>query len=378
MSHECSIVIPTYNRPHFLKRLLRYYVEQKSPNTIVVADSSFAPSCEANRDIVTSLCNTLSINYAIYQPDISLPLKIARALDTVETKYAVVCADDDFIVPESIELCVRFLEANADYSIAHGHALRIFTYGSANHDEHHSLRIETYPQCTIEFNDPRLRLQKHLKEYTATFYSVHRRSDLIHNMQTCHDKTADIRFGELLPSCLSLIQGKAKRLDILYMVRQVIPDSLAGKGKRLSWLDFLTSDDFSQRYTQFSNCLGEELENVMDLPATEAKDAVNHAFLAFLALMLYAGNIGPCTWEGQNARKRAIQQIWRVIQILPAAARSAIIDRKLVAMGQSPREAYKKLRLERELTGSPFRDDLLPIYEHVMRYPNGIHPLTNE
>lgn len=371
-------MIPTYNRPHFLKRLLLYYQEQKFPYTIVVADSGFAPSCEANQNVVAFLRNTLSINYEIYHPDMSLPLKIAQALNTVNSKYAVICADDDFIVPKSIELCVRFLEANADYSIAHGHALRLFSYASANHDEHHSLRIETYPQCIIDFNDPRLRLQKHLKDYTATFYSVHRRSDLIHNMQVCHDNTADIRFGELLPSCLSLIQGKSKRLDILYMVRQVIPDSLAGKGKRLSWLDLLTSDDFSQRYTQFRNCLVKELENVMDLPATEAKDAVNHAFLAFVALMLYASNIGPCTWEGQDVWKRAIQRIWRVIQILPAAARSAIIERKLVVMGQSPRETYNKLRLEHELTDYPFYADLQPIYEHVMHYPNGIYNSTKE
>ncbi|MBI4620265.1 MAG: TIGR00180 family glycosyltransferase [Desulfobacterales bacterium] len=378
MSHEYSIVVPTYNRPHFLKRLLLYYQEQKFPYAIVVADSSFAPSCEENRNVVASLCNTLNVHYQMYRTDISVPLKIAQALDTVNSKYAVICADDDFILPQAIELCVCFLEANPDYSIAHGHALRFFSYTSANRDAHHSLRIETYPQCILDFNDPRLRLQKHLKGYTATFYSVHRRSDLIHNMQVCHDKTADIRFGELLPSCLSLIQGKAKRLDILYMVRQVIPDSSAGKGKRLSWLDLLISDDFSQRYTQFRNCLVEELENVMDLPVTEAKNEVNHAFLAFLALMLYASNIGPCTWEGQDVWKRAVRRIWRVIQILPAAARSAIIERRLVVMGRSPREAYNKLRLKRELTGSPFYADLQPIYEHMMRYPNGVHTFTKE
>jgi len=369
-----SLIIPTYNRPHFLGRVLHYYRELNFRYTIVVADASSAPACEVNQKIVASVSDVLSTHYKLYPPDINVFLKIAQALDMVDSKYAVLCADDDFIVPSAMEQCIRFLEANPDYSIAHGHAALIVSQSSAQSDSHHGLRSHTYRQRTIAFDDPQFRLQNHLMDYTATFFSVHRRSDLTRNMQLASDNTIDYRFGELLPSCLSLIQGKAKCLDILYMVRQSIPDSTARKA--ISWLALLTSDDFSQRLAQFCNCLAEELAGVTGMPILEARDAVSHAFAPYLARE--RKSIAP--ERSLSTFEQTVQHAWRVIRVLPIAARSALLDRQMVAMARSPREAYRKLRHNQDDMSidklldprSPFHADFLPIYEHVRRYPDGV------
>lgn len=375
MNGMLSLIIPTYNRPHFLKRLLRYFQQQEFPYRIVVADSSSAPACDANLSIVASLRNNLSIRYEKYPFEIHLALKIAQALSGVDSKYAVICADDDFLVPKAIELCVRFLEANSDYSIAHGRAVRLKYKSIETRGDHNDLRINAYPQCDIGHNDPGVRLQKHLANYSATFYSVHRRSDLMRNMQLSYDNSIDCRFGEVLPSCLSIIQGKAKRLDILYMVRQSVRDSTKMAIARPSWPLLFTSDDFSKSYVQFRDCLAEELMSTNDLSMMETKDIVNHAFLSFMAQMLYINNIGQFTWRPRDVFNQAAQHIRQGIKILPAAARFAVFGRQFVDVLRSPHEVFRKLRCEQKLPlikpGSRFRTDFMPIYKHVMHYPNG-------
>ena len=38
--NDCTIVIPTYNRPAYLRRILRYYDRTGIPLSVIVADSS--------------------------------------------------------------------------------------------------------------------------------------------------------------------------------------------------------------------------------------------------------------------------------------------------------------------------------------------------
>ena len=385
-----SIIIPTYNRPQLVWSLLRYYQKVGCSHTIVLADSSSPPAREMNRKAVASFQGPLRVHYEQYNPAINLILKITQALDVVNSRYAVLCADDDFIVPRAIDQCVQFLEDHPDYSIAHGQGVSIGTQPNAYDNSHHNLRTCTYRQRTIDFDDPQLRLQNHLIDYAPTFYSVHRRLDLLRNLELVCNSVTDYQFGELLASCLSLIQGKAKRLDILYLVRQSFPDTATLK--TISWPQLLTSDDFSHRYMQFRNCLAEALVGAIHVPLAEAKDAVNAAFLAYLACVLESKLPRPAA-PGLNAFQQIKARSWQVIRVLPAAIHSALFDRQLIAMVRSPRRAFRQLqygyskRREERLAKqdpmyigrllddrTPFHADFLPVYEHVIRYSNGVAP----
>jgi hypothetical protein len=305
-------------------------------------------------------------------------LKIARALEKADSEYAAICADDDFIVPKSIEQCVRFLEANSGYSVASGSAARIVTYVNYRNSQY-SLHTYTYRQRTIESDEPRLRLRDHLGDYVPTFYSVHRRLDLIHNMQLAYDNTSDnlCLFAELLPSCLSLVQGKAKRLNILYMVRQSHPDSeAAGAIPRRAGLAL---DDFPQRYVRFRNCLAEELASVTHMSVAEAGDVVDDAFQVYRKHLL-------------SEKSDTVRRAQRLLRVLPTSIRLAFFDRQLLAMLQAPLQVYHQLQFEHDLLckqdddmlinklldhRSPFHTDFLPIYELMMRYPCGISTQTS-
>jgi len=49
MISKCTIIIPTYNRPRYLKRILSYYDNHGRAFNIVVADSSSNENKEINK-----------------------------------------------------------------------------------------------------------------------------------------------------------------------------------------------------------------------------------------------------------------------------------------------------------------------------------------
>jgi hypothetical protein len=97
----------------------------------------------------------------------------------------------------------------------------------------------------------------------------------------------DFRFGELLPSCLSVIQGKAKKLDCLYMVRQSNPVSEAHNPKGYSIYGWIAETDWSDHYKHFRYCLAEELSRYDSISMEEAKHIVKYGLWLYLATVMF-------------------------------------------------------------------------------------------
>ncbi|NQU02533.1 MAG: glycosyltransferase, partial [Syntrophaceae bacterium] len=57
-----TIIIPTYNRPQYLKRILSYYDEYGTAYNIIVADSSSDEIKKVNEETISSFSN-LDIQY---------------------------------------------------------------------------------------------------------------------------------------------------------------------------------------------------------------------------------------------------------------------------------------------------------------------------
>jgi glycosyltransferase domain-containing protein len=367
-----SLVIPTYNRPQFLERLLHYYVDQNFSHPIVVADSSSGSALEANQKLITSFQGSLSITYRVFSPDTAPYLKLAATIRSLEDKYVAICADDDFIVPDALDRCVDFLEENADWAIAHGRttAVRVLDTGEGNE----IVGAYTYPQRTIDSADPVERLEDHLRCYTATYYSVHRRTQLAKNLQLANDQTIDYRFGELLPSCLSIIQGKSKCLDVLYMVRQADSGSATSKysEKMLPWDDLLLVGDFSIRYSKFRGCLEEELAAVSGTSTAEAQAVVDEGFRAYLARNLSVD-------EANKSRNRMPKErAYRLVRTLRLATQMAIVDRRFLRMIRDPRSSYREALTRGSFSRSdemslpallnsrsPFHEQFMKVYKYM-------------
>ncbi len=147
-------------------------------------------------------------------------------------------------------------------------------------DFHHGLCTYTYTQLpTLNFDDPIIRLEKYYTLRITSFYSIHRRPNLIRNMLLAHRCTGCHHFGELLLDGLALIQGKSKFLDTLYMVRQLTPDRESLK--IIAWEELLLSNDFTQQYERYLDCQAEEIGRLTGKSISQAKDVVSRGFLVY-------------------------------------------------------------------------------------------------
>src|SRR3989338_4602092 len=316
-----TLVIPTYNRPDFLERALRYYAAQQVRCPIVVADSSPSPAADANRRAADTRRPVLTIRYERYEPEIHVAQKIARALEDVPSPYAALGADDDFSIPASLERGAAFLASHPDYAMARGEAALVHL---APADDGRSIEAVRYMQRGIEGSTGTARLLDHLAHYSMTFYSVHRTAWLRQTWRTVAALELDYAFVELLPSCLSVIQGKCKQLGGLFLVRQghAAQTSVNHLRDPLEWIG---DSRWSGQQAAFRQALAEALIRQDGLGSAEAHEVVKRAYWACLAGLLaqkWQRRYGPqrvsartvARWREIARRIPGLRSAWRSVR----------------------------------------------------------------
>jgi len=234
---DLNIIIPTYNRPSRLKRILSYYNGFKEDYRIIIADSSNYKNQKANKNIISSFQDLDILHLSKYDPKTKLSHKLADAVDYADRKYCVFCADDDFIIMSGIKKAVSFLEENSDFSCAHGGYISF----STKQDEQGRKQIHweiSKIYKSIASPSPEERLFLNFSDYMYTFYAAHRTDFLSMLVKENIKYTDDDRFGEILPSMLDVIYNKMKYLDTLYCVREILHDSGGRTSKKIQ--DFIS------------------------------------------------------------------------------------------------------------------------------------------
>jgi len=281
-----TILIPTYNRPNRLRRLLDYYNKYGKGLNIIVADSSSNESKKLNKNIISKFPKLDILYIDKYSPTIGLFHKLSDALNYVNTKYCVVCADDDFITPNGIIKSVNFLENNEDFSVAQGHYISFHFKNEDKREQKFYWNFPAYLDKSITFPEAESRLAFHLSNYQlTTFYAVHRTDLLKVIFKDTVKYTDDGNFGELLSSVLALIYGKMKHMDVLYDVRETIIDSDGKTSKSLN--DFLKDKTYKKKYNKFRDCLVEHLIKNSQMNSDEAKELIDKAMSVYLKKSYY-------------------------------------------------------------------------------------------
>ncbi len=277
---NCSILIPTSNRPSYLKRILGYYSGYESTYSIIVADGSSDAIKRVNEETISSF-NNLSIQHLDkYSSETRLYMRILDALNYVNTKYCVFCADDDFITLNGIKQSVHFLEGNPDFTIAQGYYIgfHLEINKEGNQEFHWNPR---YSQESIIFANPEDRLACYLsKPWIPTFYAVHRTDLMRMIFEEAVKFTEDNRFGELLSSSLVFIRGKMKCLDVLYGARENPPETGIATQKTL--LDFIRDGTYDKKYREFRGCLSMHLSRQSKLNIKEADKVIDKAMSFYI------------------------------------------------------------------------------------------------
>lgn len=268
-------MITTMNRSDFLIRLLNYYATVGFKYCISIGDSSNAKHVEKAKKAINNLEGKLKIIYTEY-PGLNDVECMKKVLESVSTPYAVNLADDDFLIPNSLEKCLIFLENNPSFSSAHGVGIVFNLHSSGAFGQFANIIINRLP--SIEADTASNRISDYLENYCVNMFSLHRTGNwqaMIKDSSSFHDRSFG---GELFPCCLSVIQGKVKQLDCFYLMRQ----NHDARSKLPSKDEWINSPNWNAAYNIFIDNLAEEISQKDDISFDEAKGIVKQAFDSYL------------------------------------------------------------------------------------------------
>ena len=213
---KLSIIIFTYNRYEFLERLLDYYRSFDLKCPIIVLDSSSDP---ITSDHLKQLLSQSTVIHQKFDPKLYLISRISQGLGLVQTPFAVLCADDDFIIPDALAQCVDFLEGHPDYACAHGLYINHLLTQKDHQFIWSSLNKKAF---SLESDQALDRFEGFFPDgYDGLpFYALHRTEDLQAVWKQTESFVDSTFLGEIFPSCCTVLIGKMKILPIFYSSRE--------------------------------------------------------------------------------------------------------------------------------------------------------------
>lgn len=280
--NKVDIIIPTYNRPDFLKRILGYYQIYGRNLKFIIADSSSPVNKSRNKKIIDSYSKLNILYMDKFSPNLSQHHKFAEVIQYARSKYVCFCADDDFIVPNGIKEAVDFLEKNPDYSAAHGTYISFHVYKTLFGIKKFWWRF-LYSPHSISSPNPLNRLKHHLTNYTLVAWAVQRTSiaKIYHNefLKCKIDPYLLPVFGELLPDALTVIYGKIKHLNTLYGARQAFSQISSSYP---SLKDAKNTGIYDLEYGKFKNCLLNNLTKVNNNSREKSSEIIDNTMEKYI------------------------------------------------------------------------------------------------
>lgn len=346
---DLSIIIPTMNRPGLLLRLLGYYAAMDFDGRILVGDSSSETLFrQASRDMEKFL-GILHIQH-VHLPGRSVAAAVMEMNEHVVTQYVCLVADDDFIVPAGAGKCIAFLDDNPDYVAAHGAGILIAST-SGRSDEISG--ASSYPQTVREESSAAQRLLAHLAHYRVVLFSVHRVA--IWRRMFAQTPTparapgkGDKTFAdELLPCCLSVVMGKVREIEGLYLVRQVHDERYLLP----NWFAWVNNASWQGSYQYFRDQLVDVLQAQDGVSADSAAGSVDEAFRRYISVMAAADHPVPSRIRTYARQVRVMRWLWSGMQ----RVRERLAGGRVISLQSL------------QWPGSLYHADFLPVYRAVTR-----------
>ena len=202
----------------FLKRLLKFYESYQTEVRLIVLDSSPEDPDDNELKILLSQKN---VTWEKYDSSVFFTNKISEGCKHIETEYAVLCADDDFLIPTALTECVDFLKNNQDYASVHG---LYFNHTNAEDSLKKGFSIGPLHQngrsSEQELAEDRLKAYLFGETGYYPMYAVHSKELFQRIWTETNHFVFDWGLSELFPCALSFIYGKMKVLPVFYSSRE--------------------------------------------------------------------------------------------------------------------------------------------------------------
>lgn len=208
MNPDCTVVIITHERPRYLERCVRWFVEADFP--VVVADSS-------RQEWQSALRANPAVHYMNRAGGLEVFIaKLKAALAEVRTPYVALCDDDDFLMPEGIGESIAFLKTHPDYSFCAGYTYMFQPF-------RRRLVVRPLPYNLDVSSDSwidRVEAVGHAY-YGVTPVGVTRAAfDFLARQDFSENIPAGIGFIEFCLAAYVARRGKLKQLPVLYHMRE--------------------------------------------------------------------------------------------------------------------------------------------------------------
>lgn len=255
--HRLTCLVPTHNRPQFLRRLMRFFVQVRPKFTLRVIDSTETDAAAENRSIVDDASLQIHVEYR----NIARPFyeKLALGLGEVTTPYVAMCADDDCLFPETVTRSVEFLEHEPTFASAMGHKALLNTTRKTRLG---SLKVLKGYSIDDESTLERCRLMA--TQWYSNFYAVYR-TPILHDsfrIVAANSSPKSLpQLPEMLMSQLSVLRGRAKVLPMMYSIWQ---------RHETNWTNMVAKalqSEPERHYEQFRTCLREQMQAAGIAPA---------------------------------------------------------------------------------------------------------------
>lgn len=345
-----TIIVATKNRSDFMIRLLDYYADTDYKHWIYIGDSSDSFHFERTQAVIDQLKDKLKVR--IYRcPDLNVRESVGKLLETVTTPYVCHIGDDDFLVTAALEDCIEFLESNKGYVGANGRGAVFSLKNSGAKGRFHSLG--SYAQKGVEADTAVDRLSLYLKDRFVTLFSV-QRLPVWKLMYKDNSSILDRALGdELLPCCLSVIQGKIKHLKGLYLFRQVhdkrnlFPNSF----------DWIMDSNWLPSYKGFRDSLIQALIEKDGIGQEPAERVIKQVFWRYLKSALSAGY----AHHYGGAKRSRLIGMKKVLKGIPGISKTVNNIKSVVS-------SSKNLSLPALLNRySPYHNDFMPVYRAITK-----------
>ncbi|UPY38176.1 TIGR00180 family glycosyltransferase [Sediminicoccus sp. KRV36] len=290
-----TIVIPTYERPAELARLVGFLRSHDASAPVLVLDSSSDAAASIN---AATAASHPDVRHERYPGNIVFYAKLADGVARcVQTEVTILCADDDVILPKAIAEAALVL-AEPGVAVAHG------LYAHFSEGPPPALTHLGYTGADIADACPMHRVARGLMAYEATLYGAHRTAVLREVLEEARD-APDLFTAEILTSVVALARGRMRRLPRFSHLRNNAPS----KGARHWHPAELLACDPGRLVAGLAHIRGRLAVLLPDATADELR-LFDHAALAYLADYIRpdaARRLASAALEGADEKRLAAQ-----------------------------------------------------------------------
>jgi glycosyltransferase domain-containing protein len=295
---DCFVlVVPTLDGTPFLRRTLEHLREIGYPGLIVIADDSSGP----HRTFVAAVPAAfpeLWLEVHEYAPGTRFLPKLLATFERLRSRYVMLCAQDDFVVPAGLEALVAALDGDPGLVAARGRVAR-FSLHRTGPEGAARVELHRHPMREYLDADPVRRVLDHVRDFAPALYSVHRRDAFARSLRLTDERTQNVIFFQYLSSCITAFLGRIECLDTLYYVRQRHAQSWAARLGRdyEHWPRLIAAPGYSRYYQEFRQAVL-ELLGQRDADADALGTALDDAYVELVRRSL-------CNVGAPNAREDA-------------------------------------------------------------------------